>query len=172
MFDRFFDFVIQFAELFRFWVILEPYESGVQTRLGKFVRVLEPGLHWLIPFSIDKTVHEHTVPRTHQLYDQSGVTLDGKQIAFQAIITLQVRDIKKALLDVEDSEHAIKDACAGTIAHELSRLLWCDIVGESTDAIDKITAACRKKGFKYGLEIQNVQFSTMSLSKTIRLLQS
>jgi len=169
MIDRLVEVLLQFIELFRFWVILPPYEGGVLIRLGKFVKVLEPGLHWILPMGIDRTEHEHMVPRTHTLGDQSVTTLDGKQVGFQAVITYKVRDIKVALLEVENSEHAIQDSCAGTIGHIMAQCTWDDIV-KGEEVMDKVTTACRKRGFKFGLEITSCQFATLSLVKTIRLL--
>lgn len=171
MLDKLYDFLVQFAEFFKFWIVIEPFEAGVQTRLGTFVRILEPGFRLVYPFHIDVTATEHTVPTTHMMRDQSITTADGKQLAFQAIITYQVRDVKKCLLEVSSAENAIQDSCAGTIAHELSRLSYHDII-EVDETIDKITAACRKRGFKWGLEVISVQFSTMVATKTLRLMTS
>jgi regulator of protease activity HflC (stomatin/prohibitin superfamily) len=170
MFDKLVDILLQFMELFKFWIVLNPYEAGVQIRLGKFKKVLEPGLHFLLPLGIDSTLHEHTVPRTHTLGDQSITTLDGKQVGFQAVITYQVNDIKKALLDVEDSDHAIQDSCAGNIAHVLAGYTWEDIQGKYDEVVDAVTKTCRSRGWKFGLEIKSVQFGTMGFVRTIRLL--
>jgi regulator of protease activity HflC (stomatin/prohibitin superfamily) len=169
MLDRLVDLFIQFIGLFKCWVVMFPYEAGVQIRLGKFVKILEPGFHWILPLGIDKYEHEHTVPRTHTLEQQSVTLADGKQVGFQSVITYKVRDIKMALLEIEDSEHAIRDACAGTIAHTVSRCTWHELV-ETDDWVDKVTKACRQRGFKFGLEITSVQFATLSIVKTIRLL--
>lgn len=169
MLDRLVDLLVQCLGLFRFWVVMQPYEAGVLLRLGKFVRVLEPGLHWIWPFCVDQYEHEHTVPRTHSLMPQSVTLVDGKQVGFEAVITYKVRDIKVALLEVEDSEHAIHDSCAGTIAHTIMLCKWSELV-ESEDWTERVLKACRQKGFKFGLEITNVQFSTLALVKTLRLL--
>lgn len=170
MFDKLVETLLQFAGLFKFWVVMAPFEAGIQLRLGKYVKTLDPGkIHWMIPFGIDQYEHEHVVPRTHSLQTQSVTLADGKQVGFQAVITYKVRDIKVALLEVEDSEHAIKDACAGTIAHTVSRCTWHEIM-ESEDWVDRVTTACRKRGFKFGLEITSVQFATLALVKTLRIL--
>ena len=170
MFDRLLDTILQFIDLFKFWVVLDPYEAGVLLRLGRFIRVLEPGFHWLIPFGVDRYLHEHTVPRTHSLMPQSVTLTDGKQVGFEAVITYNVRDIKVALLEVEDSEHAIQDSCAGTIAHTVAKCTWQEIV-DTTEWENRVLKACRLRGFKFGLEITGVQFSTMALIRTIRLMQ-
>jgi regulator of protease activity HflC (stomatin/prohibitin superfamily) len=169
--DKLVDLIINCLDLLRFWVVLQPYEAGVQTRLGKFIRVLDPGFHWLIPFGVDQTFHEHTVPRTTHLRDQSITTADGKQVSLAAVITFQVRDIKKCLLEVEDADHAIFDSCAGAIAHELATMTWAEILSGDS-ATDRATTACRKRGFRFGLEVISVQFATLALTKTIRLMQA
>ena len=170
MFDRLVDTILQFIELGKFWYVIQPYEAGVRTRLGKFVDILEPGFHWCFPLGIDHVMSEYTVPRTHTLGAQSATTSDGIAIGFEAVITVKVRDIKAALLEVEHSEDAIKDSCAGTIGQVLSTVTWNAILdGEAV--LEKITAACRKKGFRYGLEVMGVQFSSMAKTRSIRLLQ-
>lgn len=171
MFDRLIDTLLQFIELFKFWAVLQPYEAAVRTRLGKFKDVLEPGFHWIYPLGIDHVVTEHTVPRTHHLGAQSATTVDGVAIGFVAVITVKVRDVKTALLEVEHSEDAVIDSCSGTIGQVLSTVTWADILGGEA-VLDKITAACRKKGFKFGLEVMAVQFSSMAKTRSIRLLQN
>lgn len=169
MFDKLVDLLVGCVGLFRFWVIINPYESGVKLRLGKLVGVLKPGWNWMMPFGVDQYEHEHIVPRTHTLDPQSVTLADGKQVGFQAVITYKVRDIEVALLQVEDSDHAIRDSCAGTIAHAISRCTWCELV-ESDDWADRVLKACRQRGFRFGLEITSCQFSTLALVKTLRIL--
>lgn len=171
MFDRLVDIFLQFVGLGKFWYVCEPYEAGVLTRLGKFVTVLEPGFHWCVPLGIDHVSTEHTVPRTHMLGPQSATTKDGRQIGFEAVITVRVSDIRKALLEVEHSEDAVRDSCAGTIGQVLSTCTWDDIIGDEA-VLEKITKACRPKGFRFGIEVMQVQFSSMALTRSIRLLQT
>lgn len=167
--DRLVDFLIQFLDLFKFWVILAPYERGVLLRLGKFVRVIEPGLTWIWPFNVERVQYESVVPCTHTLGDQSCTTRDGKQVGLQAVITYKIRDIDVALLEVAHHEDALRDSCSGTIGQVLSTFTWEEIMAGDV-AQEKITKACRQKGFKYGLEVMSVQFASMGLVKTLRLL--
>lgn len=170
MFDKLVDVLLEFLHLFRFWIVIEPYEAGVRTRLGKFVDVMEPGFHWRWPLGVDHVVTEYTVPRTHTLGAQSATTKDAVQVGFEAVITVKIRDIKKALLEVEHHEDAVRDSCMGTIGQVLSTVTWDDIL-QGEVVLDKITEACRRKGFKFGLEVMAVQFSSMAKTRSIRLLQ-
>lgn len=171
MFDKLVDILVEFISLGKFWVVIEPFEAGVKTRLGKFVTVLESGFHWRLPLGIDAIWTEHVVPRTHSLGAQSATTKDGKQVGFEAVITVRVNDIRKALLEVEHSEDAVRDSCAGTIGQVLGTVTWADIL-DGDAVLEKITKACRPKGFRFGLEVMSVQFSSMALTRSLRLLQN
>lgn len=171
MFDRLIDFVIQFANLFCFWVVLDPYEQGVLLRLGKFVKIVEPGLTWRWPFHVDSVLHLSVVPTTHSLGNESVTTRDGKGVGYHAVVTYRIRDVQKAVLDISDVDHAVRDACAGEIGRVLRDHDWCDIIGSAT-ILDELTAACRKRGFRYGIEIMSVQLAGLALVKSIRLMQN
>jgi regulator of protease activity HflC (stomatin/prohibitin superfamily) len=171
MFDRLIDFLLSCIELFQFWRVLDPYEKGVLLRLGKFVKVLEPGFHWVIPFHIDTAPTIHVVPSTHSLGDMSMITKDGKSMGFQAIVTFQVSDVEKALLKVADVDHAVRDACGGEIGRVLRESTWAEIIEEGDTILDRLTSACRKRGWKWGVEIMSIQLAELALVRNIRLMQ-
>ncbi len=170
MFDKLVDLLVGCVELFRFWYVLQPYEQGVLLRLGKFVRVMEPGFHWVFPFCVDIIHAQAVVPSTHSLGYESITTKDNRSVAFHAIVTYQVRDIKKALLDVSDTDHAVRDACAGEIGRVLHGSTWEQIIDDSI--LETLSAACRKRGFRYGIEIMSVQLASLSLVKNLRIMGS
>lgn len=170
MFDRLVDFLIDSLKLFQFWVVIDPYERGIQLRLGRFEGVLEPGLHFLIPGAVDRVVTENVVPRTHRLTGLAATTSDGKAVGFDAVITYRINDIVKAVLEVEHVEDAIADSCAGIICTQLSGQGWETIVHEG--APEALTAACRKRGWKWGVEIMAVQLVGAALVKSLRLMTS
>lgn len=170
MFDRLVEFLIQSMELFRFWVVLDAFEQGVLLRLGKFVRVIEPGLHLIWPFRIDHVMFESIVPTTHSLGNESITTKDGKAASFHAVVTFQISDIAKALLSVHDTDHALVDACRGEIARTLMAHTWDEIIQDGI--YDDLTKACRKRGWKWGIEVISVQLASLSLAKNIRLISN
>jgi regulator of protease activity HflC (stomatin/prohibitin superfamily) len=170
MFDRLVQLLIEFARLFQCWIVLDPYEEGCLLRLGKFVRVLGPGFHWCWPFYVDVVHYQSVVPITHSLGNESITTKDGKGVGFHAVITYQINDIKKVLLEIADADHAVRDACSGEIGRVLREHTWCEIIG--AEILDELRAACRKRGFKYGIEIMSVQLAGLALVKSIRLMQN
>ncbi len=147
--------------------IVPPYNGGVQLRMGKLLRVLEGGhWYWKIPFA-DHMITDHVVPRTERLTGLATTTSDGKAIGFDAVITYRISDVQKAVLDVADLKDAIADSCAGIIGTELSNKTWIEIVHGET--VEELTAACRKRGWKWGVEIQLVQLTGVAPVKNLRV---
>jgi regulator of protease activity HflC (stomatin/prohibitin superfamily) len=167
VFDLLISTILQFIELGKCWTVIDPYAAGVKLRLGKFVTVLESGFHWQWPLGIDKVMVEHIVPTTHSLGEESITSKDGKSITFHAIVTYKVNDIKKALLDISDVDHAVRDACSGECGRVLHESTWDEIIDVAI--LDTLTAACRKRGWRYGIEIMSVQLAGLAIARNFRL---
>jgi regulator of protease activity HflC (stomatin/prohibitin superfamily) len=146
--------------------VISPYNGGVQIRMGKELRTLAGGWYWKVPFA-DRILIEHIVPRTERLTGLATTTSDDRAIGFDAVITWRISDIRKALMEVVDLKDAIADSCAGIIGTELSNAAWADIVHGNT--VEALTAACRKRGWKWGVEIQQVQLTGVAPVKNLRV---
>jgi regulator of protease activity HflC (stomatin/prohibitin superfamily) len=169
VFERIFELLAQFADLFQTWTIVDPYEGGVVLRLGVYNRDLKPGINFLIPLKVERVITEHTVPRTARIHSMSTDTQDGKTVGFEAVVTWKINDIKKSLLGVSALKDAIADTCMGVIGTELSTSTWEAI--RHGDTNEKLLAACRKNGWKWGIEVINVQLAGVARARNIRLLQ-
>jgi regulator of protease activity HflC (stomatin/prohibitin superfamily) len=168
MLDKLIDFLIQCIKLFQFWVVIEPFEQAVILRLGKLYKTIECGFHWVLPFGIDNAINHPIVPSTHDLGDTSTTSKDGKSMGYNAIVTYRVSSIQKAVLEVEDVNHAVRDACSGEIGRVLRSLDWKDMQGQ--ECLEALTAACRKRGWRFGIEIMSVQLAGLTLCKSLRLM--
>lgn len=167
MFDKIFE-ILQWAfEALVPFVILQPYERGVLIRLGAFNREVGPGFHWKVPLHFDMVHYENVVSRTERLTGLATTTADGKCIGFDAVVTYSIADIVKALLQVNDLKDAIADTCAGVIGNELAKAEWSAIWNAT--ATEDLTKVCRKRGWKWGIEIEAVQLVGVALVKNLRI---
>lgn len=167
MFDRLFDILLAIWGALMPFVVIQPFEAGVLTRLGKYKRDLGPGLHWVFPIHIDQVWHEHITPRTDHLIGLATTTTDGKAIGFDAVVTWKINDIRKALMEVTELKDAIADTCAGQIGTTLAESDWASIRDGKT--IEQLTKVCRARGWRWGVEILNVQLSGIAVVKTFRV---
>lgn len=166
--EKLIDLMVQFLEMFRFCTIIDCYERGVLLRLGRFKAALEPGFHFQIPCFVDRVITENVTPKLHQLPTQSIVTKDDKQIAMGAVICYSIRSIEKAVLEVESVNHAVNDACQTAILDLILASTWDEI--RTPEFGDSLTAKCRKRAWKYGIEIESVRFCELALVRTYRTI--
>ncbi len=137
--------VILLILLQRMLYTIQPYQQGVVTRLGSYVRTLNPGFQVVSPLAVILKVDLRTqvleVPR------QEVITKDNSPTNVDAIIYIKVVDSPKALFQVQDY-HVATVALAQTTLRsvigdmELDEILYNrerintrlrDILDEATD---------------------------------------
>lgn len=168
-FEKLWEYVGQFIDLLQCWTIVHPYEGGLVLRLGVYNRDLKPGFNWVIPLKIEHVITEYTVPRTSRIHAMSTTTKDGKTIGFEAVVTWKIKSLQTSLLEISSLKDAIMDCCMGVIGSELAEASWEDILHGKV--VDTLTAACRKNGWRWGVEIIRIQLTGVAAARNIRLLQ-
>ena len=167
MFDKLLDVILQWFTFFIPFVVIDAFERAVVLRFGKPHVDLEPGFHWIIPFQVDRVLADNVVPRTINLGSQSLTTKDGNAVVVAGVVTAQIRDIRKATLEVEGVDDAMQDSCYGAIGALVAAHTWEEVQHE--DFSDVLTKACRKQAWRFGIEIQKVQLSDLTIARTYRL---
>ena len=120
MFDTLIQWIKDSIESLKPWVIINTFERGVAISFGKFTRVLQPGIHWIVPFGFTDVFVDNVVWRTTDLGVQSLMTKDQRTITLRAVVTSRIKNIEKAILEVEGVDDALKDACSGAIGQYVS----------------------------------------------------
>lgn len=174
MLDRLIDLLVSVARWFRFWTVVEVYKRGVRLRLGINPTLLEPGFHFLIPFGIDQVIEDHIVPRVHRPNAQTITLKDGVTVVLEPIITFKVNDMMKFVLEVDNAQAAILDTVSGEILTTVAAYTWPELLEQSTAGSlrDALTKSTRKLGFKWGIEILKVGFSSIGKVRNLRLIST
>lgn len=162
--DKLFELLIEFIDLFRFWQIVDEYQQGVRLRLGRFKEVVGPGWHWRAPFGIDHYILENVMVRTSNLSPQGLVTKDGKTVNVSGILRWSIRDIRKAIIDVDGLNDATRDIAYVLIAESVTSNDY-DTVRNIPHMTEMLTRQARKTGWRYGIEVEQLALSDISITK-------
>ncbi|ACS33012.1 SPFH domain-containing protein [Thermococcus gammatolerans] len=86
--------------------VIRPYQKGLVERLGKFNRILDPGIHFIIPFmervkKVDMREHVIDVP------PQEVICKDNVVVTVDAVVYYQILDPVKAVYNVSNFLMAI-----------------------------------------------------------------
>lgn len=165
MFDRLIDVITGFGEALLPCVIVEAYQQAVVLRFGKFSRVLDPGIHLMIPF-VEKVIKDNVVLRTTDLSPQSLATKDDKTVTIRLIATWRITDIKKAVLEVEGLDDVLKDTFYASAGEYIQKHTFAEISQQGFAT--KLKAACQRRAEDYGVTISRLAFGELSECLAIR----
>ncbi|MCM8787352.1 MAG: SPFH domain-containing protein [Candidatus Omnitrophica bacterium] len=85
--------------------VISQWECGVVFRFGKFVKVINPGLRWVIPI-IDSVYHVDMRIRTMDVIPQEVMTKDSVPVKIDAVVYYKIFDAKKSVIAVENFSYA------------------------------------------------------------------
>jgi regulator of protease activity HflC (stomatin/prohibitin superfamily) len=167
MLDRLFEALHQWGRWFLPFAVIDAYQRGVVLRAGQHHRDLAPGFHWIIPFGVEKVLEDNVVPRTVNLQSQSLTTRDGVGVVVGGVVTASISSIRRALLEVEGVDDALRDSCLGVISQKVTAATWEEVRDPSF--VDTLTQGCREQASEYGLRIKRVQLSDCAKVRALRL---
>lgn len=153
--------------LFRWWIIIAPWEQGVRIRLGREAALLLPGPHLRIPL-LDRVYVVAVRLRMVQGRSQTVATKDGAVVAVGCAIQYSVRDASQLFKTISDPELTMMARVRAAVAEVISEVnregLTRDMIQEA--AVESI------KGEDWGLENVTVRVIDMAFVRTYRLMQA
>jgi len=102
--------------------LVRPYERGVVERLGRYHKMVDPGLRQVIPL-IERLVKVDLRERIIDIPPQEAITSDNVSISVDAVVFYEVTDPRRLLYQVEDFFEALS---------KLAQTSLRDLVGDMT----------------------------------------
>ena len=87
--------------------IAREYERGVIFRLGRYVGIRGPGLYWIIPLGIERSLIIDIRVRTISAEQQETITRDSVTVKVNAVLWYKITDAAKSIIAVENAGSAI-----------------------------------------------------------------
>lgn len=167
MFDKLVEILINWIEQILPVVIIPSYEKGVQLRFGNFKKVLEPGIHFKIPFG-DEIIHQHVVVTTLSLPAQSLYTLDKQNFVVKGVVKYKISDVKTFLLEVYDAKDALSDMTMSIVKNIIISIPAEKCIDPELDNL--LTKKARVEAKKWGVDIQQVTLTDVAPIRSYRLI--
>ncbi|KAI1866812.1 hypothetical protein JX265_001185 [Neoarthrinium moseri] len=124
--------------------------AWIVERMGKFNRILEPGLAILVPF-IDRIAYVRSLKEVAiEIPSQSAITADNVTLELDGVLYTRVFDAYKASYGVEDAEYAISQLAQTTMRSEIGQLTLDHVLKERAALNTNITAAINEAAQAWG----------------------
>ncbi|KAK1244677.1 hypothetical protein MKX07_003476 [Trichoderma sp. CBMAI-0711] len=125
--------------------------AWIVERMGKFSRILEPGLAILAPV-IDRIAYVKSLKEVAiEIPSQSAITADNVTLELDGVLFTRVFDAYKASYGVEDAEYAISQLAQTTMRSEIGQLTLDHVLKERAALNTNITAAINEAAQAWGV---------------------
>lgn len=126
-------------------------EAWVVERMGRFHRILEPGLNFLIPV-LDRIRYVQSLKEiVIDVPEQSAVSLDNVTLQIDGVLYLRILDPFKASYGVEEPEYAVTQLAQTTMRSELGKLTLDKVFRERESLNSNIVHSINQASDEWGI---------------------
>jgi len=153
--------------LVKLMVIVPMRQNNIVERLGKFLAVLKPGFHLVIPF-IDRIAYRQEI--REQVMDipaQSCITKDNIQVSVDGLVYLKVMDAERASYGIGDYRRASINLAQTTMRSEIGKLTLGDTFAQREDLNIRIVSEVDKASDPWGIKVLRYEVRNITPSRQV-----
>jgi regulator of protease activity HflC (stomatin/prohibitin superfamily) len=148
-------------------LIVPMREVHVVERLGKFLAVLPPGFHFLVPF-VDRVAYKHdTREEVLCVPPQSCISKDNTQLEVDGLVYLKVMDGKLASYGIENYRKAAVNLAQTTMRSEIGKLTLSQTFSERDSLNESIVREIDKASAPWGIKVLRYEIKNITPSKHV-----
>ncbi|XP_053695467.1 stomatin-like protein 2, mitochondrial [Sabethes cyaneus] len=142
-------------------------EAWVVERMGKFHRILEPGLNVLVPF-VDRVKYVQSLKEIAiDVPKQSAITSDNVTLSIDGVLYLRILNPYHASYGVEDPEFAITQLAQTTMRSELGKMSLDKIFRERESLNISIVDSINKASEAWGISCLRYEIRDIKLPSRV-----
>jgi len=146
---------------------INQYERGIKFTLGKFSKIMNPGLNIVFPLiqsfkKIDIRTKVVDVP------NQEAITKDNVSIGINAVVYYKIFDASKAVLEVENFYYAVSQLAQTTMRNTVGTVTLDELLTEREKISDTIRTIVDKASDPWGIKVENVELKDISLPEEMK----
>lgn len=143
-------------------------EAWVVERMGKFHRILEPGLNVLLPV-VDSVKYVQSLKEMAiDIPKQSAITADNVTLNIDGVLYLRILDAYLASYGVEDPEFAITQLAQTTMRSELGKITLDNVFRERENLNVNIVASINKASEAWGITCLRYEIRDIKLPQRVQ----
>lgn len=160
---EFFEYIFNAIKI---WIIVQPWESGVRVRNGKYIKKLNPGLYFRIPYFDSVFIQEKRL-RVCDIAIQTCTTKDGKTITIKSALGYSIKDVEKLYNTLYHPETSLQNIAMSEVSSLVFSTLTDEIIPQKIE--EQTLKALQKTD--YGIEFEYFKLTSFAVVRTYRLIQ-
>ena len=151
-------------------VIFE-YKRALKFRFGKYIKILKPGLRWIIPIMETVQVVDIRVI-TINIDSQEVMTQDNVPCSIDGVVFFRVNDPEKAVLEVEKFNFAIMQLAQAALRDVCGKVELDTIMSNREEMGKNIKSIVEKETVEWGIVIIDVKIKDIQLPENMRRMMA
>ncbi|XP_022810631.1 stomatin-like protein 2, mitochondrial, partial [Stylophora pistillata] len=147
--------------------IVPQQEAWVMEKLGKFDRVMEPGLNIIIPI-IQRIAYKHTLKeQAIDVHEQTAISNDNVTLTIDGVLYVKVIDPKVASYGVSDPYYAVAQLAQTTMRSEIGKLKLDKTFEEREILNHAIVTTINEAAVNWGIQCMRYEIKDIQPPRTI-----
>ena len=143
--------------------VAQEFKRGVVFRLGRYRGLRGPGLYWIVPLGIERTVLIDIRTRTVSAEQQETITRDSVTIKVNAVLWYRIVDAAKSVIEVADAELAVYQLALTGLRNIIGRHDLDEVLQERNKINDLLRESIVGSTTAWGLEVQRFEMKDVEL---------
>lgn len=151
--------------------IIFEYKRALKFRFGKYIKTLEPGFRWIIPFVETIQIVDIRVI-TINVVSQEVMTEDNVPCSIDGVVFFKINNPEKAVLEVEEYTFAITQLAQAALRDVCGKVELDTILSKREEMGKNIKAIVEQETSEWGIVIIDVKIKDIQLPENMRRMMA
>lgn len=151
--------------------IIFEYKRAIKFRFGKYIKTLQPGLRWIIPFIETIQIVDIRVI-TFNIDSQEVMTEDNVPCSIDGVVFFKINDPEKAVLEVEQYKFAITQLAQAALRDVCGKVELDTILSKREEMGKNIKDIVEQETKDWGIVISDVKIKDIQLPENMRRMMA
>jgi len=148
--------------------VAQEYQRGVVFRLGRYSSLRGPGLYWILPLGIDRSMTIDIRITTVSAEQQETITRDSVTVKLNAVLWYKIVDAPKSVIAVRDAPGAVYQLALTSLRNIIGQHDLDEVLRER----DKINALLQQSvapaTVPWGIEVERFEMKDVELPEAMQ----
>jgi len=148
--------------------IAQEYQRGVVFRLGRYIGLRGPGLYWIIPLGIERSVTIDIRTRTVSAERQETITRDSVTVKVNAVIWYHIVDAGKSVIAVSDAAVAVYQLALTSLRNIIGQHDLDEVLQERNKINGLLRENIAGASTRWGIEVERFEMKDVELPEAMQ----
>src|SRR6202158_6152527 len=148
--------------------VAQEYQRGVIFRLGRYVGLRGPGLYWIIPLQIERSVTADIRTRTVSAEQQETITRDSVTVKVNAVLWYHIVDAAKSVIAVADAPAALYQLALTSLRNIIGQHDLDEVLQERDKINGLLRAGIAGSTQPWGIEVERFEMKDVELPEAMQ----